>query len=364
MIKSFLLIVILTSFSIYAKAQSKKVFPKEEWQSSTPEKQGVNSKRMKEALDYLESNSGHNGNKELLVICNGYVIYEGENIDSTHNVWSCSKTFTSTVLGLLVDDRVISLDTRAAAYEPLLQSFYSEVSFRHFVTLTSGYSAEGNSRLVGDKSADWSITAYKPEKPFFAPGTEFAYWDEAQMMFGRTLTQILNRSMESFLKERITKHIGLGNWHWEIEKELNGIPINNGGTGVFINAKQLARWGWLFLNKGNWEGNQLISKEWINMATSVQVPVSIPIADTDRRYLVGPGCYGFNWWINGRKSNNELKFPGAPEGCFFASGNNNNKCIVIPQWNMVVVRMGEDGYPKNSDEIYGNFLRLLGESIL
>jgi CubicO group peptidase (beta-lactamase class C family) len=338
------------------------IFPKEEWQASTPEKQGINSKKMKVALDYLESNSGHNGNKELAIICNGYMIYEGENVDSTHNIWSCSKTFTSTVLGLLVDDKVISLDSKAADFEPLLKTFYSEVSFGNFVTLTSGYSAEGSSRLVGDKSSDWSITAYKPENPMFAPGTQFAYWDEAQMMFGRILTQVLNQSMESFLKKRITNKIGMGDWNWEIEKELNGIPINNGGTGVFVNAKQLARWGLLFLNNGNWDGTQLISKEWINMSTSVQVPVSIPVADTDRRYLVGSGCYGLNWWVNGRKANGEMKFPGAPEGCYFASGNNNNKCIVIPQWNMVVARMGEDGYPKDSYIIYGTFLRLLGES--
>jgi len=359
----YLAIILLYFFQSCNKYPSGIVFPKEEWQTSSPEKQGINSIKMKDALDYLESKSGPNGNKELAIICNGYLIYEGENIDSTHNIWSISKTFTGTALGLLVDDKVISLDTKAADYEPLLKSFYPEVSFRHFVTLTSGYSAEGSSRLVGDKSSDWSITTYKPEKPFFEPGTKFAYWDEAQMMFGRTLTQVLNQSMESFLKKRITNKIGMGDWYWETENELNETPINNGGTGVFVNAKQLARWGWLFLNKGNWDGNQLISKEWINMATSVQVPASVPVADTDRRYLVGSGCYGFNWWVNGRKANGEMKFPGAPEGCYFASGNNNNKCIVIPQWNMVVVRMGEDGYPKDSDIIYGTFLRLLGESI-
>jgi hypothetical protein len=59
-----------------------------------------------------------------------------------------------------------------------------------------------------------------------------------------------------------------------------------------------------------------------------------------------------------------LKLPGAPQGCFFASGHNNNKCFVIPQWNMVVVRMGEDGHPPNKDDVYGSFLKKLGEAIL
>jgi hypothetical protein len=59
-----------------------------------------------------------------------------------------------------------------------------------------------------------------------------------------------------------------------------------------------------------------------------------------------------------------MKLPGAPENCYFASGLNNNKCIVIPQWNMVIVRMGEDGHPDEPDKVYGTFLQMMGEAIL
>lgn len=342
----------------------KQVFPEEEWLSSTPEAQGVDSKKMKKALDYLASESRHNKNKEVLIIRNGYQIFAGSNTDSTHNIWSCSKTFTSTVLGLLVDDGVISLDDKAAQYEPLLKEFYPDVSFRHFTTMTSGYSAAGRSRWKDADYADWSWTVYKPEEPLFPAGSAYAYWDEAQMMFGRVLTQILQKPMHDYLKERVTDPIGMGEWTWYPEKDLNGIPINNGCTNVFINAKQFARWGWLFLNEGNWDGQQLISKEWVKMASSVQVPVSLPMGDTDRRETVGPGCYGFNWWVNGRKADGKMKFPGAPEGVYFPSGLNNNKCLVIPGWNMVIVRMGEDGHPDDPDLVYGTFLKMMGEAVL
>jgi CubicO group peptidase (beta-lactamase class C family) len=244
----------------------------------------------------------------LLVIRNGFQIYGGENIDSVHNIWSCSKTFTSNVLGLLVDDEKVKLDDRPVEYEPLLEQFYDEVRFRHFTTMTSGYSAAGDSRWEDTDYADWS-------------------------------------------------------WTWYPEKEVNGIPINNGCTNVFVNAKQLARWGRLFLHEGNWDGNQLISKEWVREATSVQVPADLPVADTDRKDTKGSGCYGFNWWVNGKLVDGKLKLPGAPERCYFASGLNNNKCIVIPGWNMVVIRMGRDGHPEEADKVYGEFLRLLGEAI-
>ena len=76
------------------------------------------------------------------------------------------------------------------------------------------------------------------------------------------------------------------------------------------------------------------------------------------------GCYGFNWWVNGEKPDGNLKLPGAPEGCYFASGANNNKCFVIPEGNMVVVRMGTDENIDDADAVYGNFLKMLGEALV
>lgn len=323
----------------------------------------MNAQQMQAALSYLESQCLADGIKQVVIVRNGYLIHAGPEADRRHNIWSCSKTFTSTVLGLLVDDGKLHLATRAATVEPLLKEKYASVTLRHFTTMTSGYSARGRSRWDTNGYADWSWTVYEPEDPCFAPGTAYAYWDEAQMMFGRVLTQALGREMREFLCQRVTDPIGMGDWSWAPEKDLNGVPINNGCTSVHVTPKQLARWGWLFLNEGNWDGQQLISSKWVAMATRVQVPATIPVAQTDRKETVGPGCYGFNWWVNGKRADGTWKLPGAPPDCYFASGFNNNKCIVIPEWNMVVVRMGEDGHPPAKDKVYGTFLRMLGEAI-
>jgi hypothetical protein len=68
--------------------------------------------------------------------------------------------------------------------------------------------------------------------------------------------------------------------------------------------------------------------------------------------------YGLNWWVNGTKPDSQRKFPGAPENLFFASGHNNNRCFVIPEWNMVIVRLGLDGRAK--DEVWNGFLKQVG----
>ena len=118
----------------------------------------------------------------------------------------------------------------------------------------------------------------------------------------------------------------------------------------------------MFLNYGNWNGQQLISGRWIVEATSPQVSASIalwPDSGAD-----GRGTYGFNWWTNGRKSNGTRKWPGAPAGTYAASGYNNNDMFVIPEWNMVIVRLGlDEGQRKISDEVYSNFIEQVGNAI-
>lgn len=364
------LLLFITVFFLYncqtaeqEKTQANKIiFPTENWQISTPEEQGMDSQKMKAALDYLESKCYENGNKEVLIIKNGYVIYDGGQTDSVHNIYSCSKTFTSTVLGKMIEEKKLSLDEKAAKYEPILVEQYADISFRHFTSMTSGYSAVGDTRWPDNDYADWSWTVYEPDTPYFAPGTAYAYWDEAQMMFGRALTQVLQQPMEQYLKEKVTDAIGM-KWRWGTEKSLGEIPINNGCTGVMIDAKNFARWGWLFANNGRWGEEQILPEKWVAQASSVQVPANLPMGETDRDNIIGPGCYGFNWWVNGKLADGTMKLPGAPEDCYFASGFNNNKCFVLPSWKMVVIRMGEDGNIEEADAVYGKFLKMLGEAM-
>jgi hypothetical protein len=122
--------------------------------------------------------------------------------------WPATKSFTSTGLGLLIADGAVSLETKAAELEPTLRELYPDVTLRHFTTMTSGYSAPGRSRW-GENSDDWSATPFVPGSPLFAPGTQFAYWDEAQMMLGRVLTCAAKRDLLELLRERVFDPIGL-----------------------------------------------------------------------------------------------------------------------------------------------------------
>ncbi|MBN1480669.1 serine hydrolase [candidate division KSB1 bacterium] len=340
------------------------IFPTSEWRIAAPESQGFDQSKMNEALTMLAGYCGKDGLEEAMLIRNGRIIFAGDSTTKVHNIWSSTKSFTSTILGLLVEDSIVSLDDLAWRYEPLLREKYPDVTLRHFATMTSGYSAVGRNRW-GQNSDDWSLQPFVPNDPLFEPGTAFAYWDEAMNMFGRVLTHILAEDIQRLLRDRITDPIGMGHFGWWAEDSLNGSPIRFGSTGIDISAQQLARFGHLFLNKGNWNGHQLISAEWIERATSAQVPVTIELADTDRKSIDGRGVYGYNWWVNGVKPDGQRLMPNTPKSTFYASGFNNNMCFVVPEWNMVLVRMGMDGNPPEGKAfVYDQFFKELKKSFI
>jgi CubicO group peptidase (beta-lactamase class C family) len=321
-----------------------------------------NKEKLSIALDFLKRKSFQDANNEVIIIKDGQTIHEGINVGKKHNIYSCTKSLTSTILGLLVAEGKVNIDDYAWRYEPTLKEKYPELKLKHFATMTSGYSGKGISRWSAENS-DWSWTPYDPDEPHFKPGSHYEYWDEAQMMYGRVLTNILNETMYSYLKRKVMDPIGLGEWEWITEgKTTNGIDINNGCTGIKINAKQMALIGELFLNKGSWKGKQIIPKSWVQAAVTNQVPAATPVYAGDRQSVKGSGSYGYNWWVNSKDGLS--KMPESPLNVAYMSGLNHNVCCIIPEWNMVIIRMGDDKNPPEGKHLVWNqFLNLVGQSI-
>ncbi|NND06882.1 MAG: serine hydrolase [Saprospiraceae bacterium] len=336
------------------------VFPKEEWQVRSPTSQGVDLSLLSAALDTLASFCREDGLSQTLIIKNGYIIFSGDSTFKRNNIYSSTKSFTSNILGLLVEEGKCAIDDYASKWEPSLRPTpYNMIRLRHFASMSSGYNAVGSTRW-NEESEDWSWTPYQPGEPIGQPGASYCYWDEAQMMFGRVLTRIAGQPIRDYVIAKIGESIGVEGFHWGEEGQVAGIPINNGCTGIKINAHELARFGWLYLNKGMWDGDQLISPEWVKMATMSQVAATIPVADTDRSNVLGSGSYGFNWWLNSGLS----AMPDSLKSLYYASGFNNNMCFVIPEWKMVVVRMGMDGNPDEPKYIaYNRFFKALGVAV-
>ena len=349
--------------------QAQTVFPGAQWQEATPKSQGVDSDKLAAAVQYLSENSGPNGIKELVIIRNGYMIFKGTDIDKMHGVWSLTKSFTSTVLGLLIDDGKARLDTLAKDYLPSMAAAYPTVTLRHFTTMTSGYYAVGDEPR-GSYRHGPSPTPFQPaSKPLFSPpGSQYAYWDSAMNQFANVLTRVAGEPIEELFKRRIADPIGMhrDKWDWGDFGKIDDLVVNCGSGNhnqhIRISARELARFGHLFLNRGNWNGKQLISESWVATATRPHVPASLPLAELSG--ADGRGVYGYNWWANGIRPNGKRKWPGVPNGTYSATGYNNNDMFIIPEWNMVIVRLGLDQSNFDiTDAIYSTFLQKVGEAI-
>lgn len=357
----------LIMIHVGAGAAGRMAFPGKDWEKAAPEAEGLDAARLQAAVDYLKAHAGRDGVHELLVIRNGRVVWEGDNTTKRHGIWSATKSFTSTCLGLLIDDGKCTLGTRAAEFVPALGERYGAVTLRHFTTMTSGYRAQGDD-TTGTYTHGPSQTPFVPGKPLFAPGQAFAYWDSAMNMLAFTLTRIAGEPLDELFRRRVAEPIGMNpkGWRWGATAKLDGLRINNGAGNrnmMEINAREIARLGHLFLNKGEWDGKRIISAEWVRQASAVQAPATLPSA-WPKSKIEGSGRYGFNWWSNGTNPDGRRLWPGAPVETFAASGHNNNKLFVIPPWNMVVARLGLDqGDVKISNETLGEFIRLLGEAI-
>jgi CubicO group peptidase (beta-lactamase class C family) len=253
---------------------------------------------------------------------------------------------------LLIAKDKCSLDQKAWEFLPELKEHYPALTFRHFATMTSGYRAIGD-EPQGSYVHGPSKTPLLPSPdPLFASGEKHRYWDSAMNMFAYVLTKVAGEPIKNLFQREIADPIGMDpeKWDWKDIGISDGFIVNGGAgnlnAGIFISAEEFAKFGQLMLQKGIWNGNEILPKQWVDEATTQQVIKLIPNEDVP---------YGLNWWA-------AETFGDAPKGTFAAKGFNNNKCIVIPTWGLVIVRLGLDG--NIEDEKWNNFIKILGEAYM
>lgn len=328
------------------------VFPDNDWQMSSPASQGLDEQRLQTALEYLRANAGGVGTDEMVVVRNGLLLWQGPAAENVHEICSCTKTFTSTVLGLLAGDGKLSVEDCASSYLPKLDDEYSEYSrirLRHLATMTSGYDG-----VMGD---GWQFYRTDPNRhlehvqsyttpgpPMFQAGTSFKYHDPAVHLLGCILTKVARRPLEDIVKHRVADAIGMKHFSWSDYGYRDGIRFNNpAGTpgenqgGVRSNALDLARYGLLYLRQGNWDGVQILDPAFVARATSNQVPAELKTPHFDLT-----GRYGFFWWTNGIRADGTRPWPSAPPRTFAAHGAGRNFIFVVPEWRMVLVRLSPE----------------------
>jgi len=242
--------------------------------------------------------------------------------ESPHALYSLSKSFTSTAIGLAVaegrltvDDLVLKFFPDDAPSNP--SKNLKSMRVRHLLSMNTGHKEDTTLPVFRSGDDNWArVFLSLPIE--YQPGTWFVYNTTATYMLSAIITQLTGETLLNYLRPRLLDPLGIVNPIWETDSR----GINLGGTGLHIKTDEIARFGQIYLQNGVWQGKRIVPEEWIADATKAASDNSNTQTNPD--WTVG---YGYQFW---RCRHNAYRGDGA-FGQF---------CIVMPEQDAVLAMIG------------------------
>ncbi len=324
-IKAFVVLVLLLIGGTLHAVETQKTpayWPTQGWQTSTPEEQGVDSEKL---ADMLERIKNQNINiRSVVVIRNGYVLLDAcfhpYQKGTWHIIHSCTKSIMSALIGIAIDKGYIeSVKTPVLEFFPgrtaaNMDENKKTMTLEHLLTMSTGFLArdsylynwQGVTKMRA--SRDW--IQYVLDLPMAnAPGAKFDYSNCASFLLSAILQESTGTNALAFAKEYLFGPLGIHEVVWPSNPQ--GITIGWGE--MRMKPLDMAKIGFLYLNKGVWEGKQVVSSSWVEASTREQIK-SGTLSDG----------YGYQWWVD-------------ENGYFMALGYSGQYIVVLPRQNIVVV---------------------------
>jgi len=243
---------------------------------STPEAEGVDPAAVRRLVDHLDRLEDVHS---VMVLRHGRVIAETwwhpHTADRPHTMFSVSKSFTSTAVGIAIDEGLLALDDKVVDLlpddAPADQGEHLRaMRVRDLLTMTTGHSAstmEGIDRTISLPGSGWA-RAILAQPVEHEPGTHFVYNTGATYLLSAILHRLTGERLLDYLTPRLLAPLGITHAAWEQDPD----GIDTGGFGLSITTEEMAAFGQLYLRGGAWEGEQLVPAEWVAAASAKQVP--------------------------------------------------------------------------------------------
>ena len=301
---------------------------------------GVDAVALQAASDWaFDRDSKEQVTLSLIVVYNGDIIHEryatGFDATTRTRTWSTAKSIATTLIGMLVDEGRMSLDeplgfdwypmNRSAETDPRKQ-----ITLRHVLNMSSGLDTidnRGREYATGSGLSYWagasSVVGARSRALIREPGTYWDYenYDTLLAVYAMKLALGGEKAYAEFPRRALLDRIGMRNTLVSTDRFGDFILSSQ----VYTNARDLARFGLLYLQNGMWDGERLISEDWIDF---VRTPAPATVGKG--------GHYGGQWWLvpEGRDD--------VPTDAYSTSGNRGQYTVVVPSHNMVIVRRGLD----------------------
>ncbi len=301
-------------------------WPTIDWQTSSPEAQGMDSAYLTALDEYIMNEFWGNAMVSTLIIKNGYLVHETYYDDFwdgnyTRNIFSCTKSVTSTLLGIAIEEGYIS-----SVDEPVLDFFPNRtfantdtrkqtMTILDLLTMTAGfnwieapYTSSESHYMQMTESDDW--VQFVLDRPMeYTPGEFWEYNTGASHLLSAILNVSTGMFTQHFAEERLFLPLGITEYSWTRDPQGNV----NGGSNLNLRPRDMAKFGFLFLNNGTWDGVQIVPANWAATATAQHITLSETTG------------YGYQWWVHPRLS------------AYSARGYLGQLIYVFPQLNMIVI---------------------------
>src|SRR5215203_3233592 len=302
----------------------------------------------------LEHYLDASGTTAFLVVHDDKLLYEryfnGYDETSFNTSFSMAKSFASALVGIAIDEgHIKSVDEPITNYIPELierDRRFEAITIRDLLTMSSGIKYEEGGDLPWSEEADDTKTYYATNLRKLAlnchieskPGEYFEYNNYNPLLVGMILERATGTSVSHHMEEKLWKPMGMeADGSWSLDSKEDGFEKME--SGVNARARDFARFGMLFAKEGNWEGERLISQEWVEESTRADTSTD-PSQD-----------YQYFWWVNTPDGKNR----------FYALGKYGQYIFVAPEKDLVIVRLGKEEGIRGYDYWTDLFERLATE---
>ena len=282
--------------------------------------------------------------KSFMILVNGRIVMEeyfnGHTATSSWQWNSAGKTLVATTTGIAQQEGILNINNKVSQYlgtgwtiEPLDKE--NLITSRHLLTMTSGINDENE--LVIKSNLTYLADA----------GTRWSYHNVFQKLMD-VVAAVSNKDFETYFNTNLKNKIGMdGYWNYGLIYKI-----------YYSNTRSMARFGLMALNKGKWNKEAIINENFFNESITTSQDIN--------------PSYGYLWWLNGKTSYmvpggqtvyQSLLVPNAPSDMYAAMGAEDQRIYVIPNKNMVVIRMGDASDPTNPSFALSGFDNALWEKI-
>ena len=341
-----------TENAVCEQPKKREYWPTSGWKTSTPEQQGMDSAKLLVADEFIQNRLPDAFS--LLVVKNGYLVFEKyyswgspEKYAVVHSV---TKSVTSALIGIALDKGYLeSVDQKLFEFFPEyttddLDPRIKEIRLKHILTMSAGFRWNDRGPVMRDwyTSADWA--KFTIQLPLVNnPGDKFNYNSSISHLLSIILSRSTKTSTLDFAKQNLFEPLGIQSGFWR--QGPQGYHI--GGFGLGFSARDLAKFGFLYLNNGYWNGQSIVPEQWVKKSTEQQIKAV-------RHPLYGAFGYGYHWWVK------------QVDGCssFRAWGRRGQYIVVVPELDLVVAVTSNPGLPHPPTSIhYSPLFDLVAASI-